>query len=290
MNSIYRLSEKKILLMSMLSYACIFSLKLGGYFVTGFMVLLADALHTLTDIILSGFLLLALVFSERKADETHMFGYGRAQNIAALAAATFFLSSTSLTLYEQALPKFFDPNVVSTYQHAGIGLFVVLLSMFFVSFSLFQMFFRKKSGAATRAQLLELVNDELALVMVLFGIIFTLMGYPLADPLASVIIASIITINAIRLFKENMCFLLGKSPGKEYLEKLVNFIENVDGVMNVSNVKAEYIGPDQVFASLTIFIEHGIPIEKAEKIIDSVEKKIQGEFQHLHCDINLGSQ
>ena len=60
--------------------------------------------------------------------------------------------------------------------------------------------------------------------------------------------------------------------------------------MNVSNVKAEYIGPDQVFASLTIFIEHGIPIEKAEKIIDSVEKKIQGEFQHLHCYINLGSQ
>ena len=55
--------------------------KLAAYYVTGVMALFAEALHTLSDIFISGFLLLAALYSRRAADERHMFGYGRAQNI-----------------------------------------------------------------------------------------------------------------------------------------------------------------------------------------------------------------
>lgn len=290
MINLHHTGEKKILLMSTLSYTCIFFLKVGAYMATGFMALLAETLHTLTDMVLSGFLLVALIFSERRANETHMFGYGRAQNVAALAAATFFLSTVCLTLYEQAFPKLLNPNSSLTYQQGEIGAIVVLISMIFVSVPLVQMILRKNSGAVIKVQLLELINDELALITALFSIIFTILGYPLADPFATIIIASIITLNAIRLFKENMCVLLGKSPGKEYLDKLVQLIENIDGVLNVTNVKAEYIGPEQILTTLTIFIAHGTSIEIVEKIVNSVEKKVHTEFQYLQCTINIGVQ
>jgi divalent metal cation (Fe/Co/Zn/Cd) transporter len=73
-------------------YILIFAMKLSVYFMTGVMAIFAEALHTLSDIFVSSFLLLATIWSRRKADEVHMFGYGRAQNVAALVAATLFIS------------------------------------------------------------------------------------------------------------------------------------------------------------------------------------------------------
>ena len=74
------------------------------------MVLLAKALHTLSDIFISGYLLIALLWSRRKADEVHMFGYGRAQNAAALVAAMLFISFASYTLFEESIPRLFRPE------------------------------------------------------------------------------------------------------------------------------------------------------------------------------------
>ena len=90
--------------LALLTYLAVFALKLGAYFTTGVMVLLAEALHTLSDIFISAFLLVALLWSRRKADAIHMFGYGRAQNVAALVAATLFISFTSYKLFEAVHP------------------------------------------------------------------------------------------------------------------------------------------------------------------------------------------
>ena len=78
------------------AYIAILVLKVAVYFITGVMALLAEALHTLSDIFVTSFLLAGAYYSRRSADQEHMFGYGRAQNIAALVAATLFISFTSL--------------------------------------------------------------------------------------------------------------------------------------------------------------------------------------------------
>src|SRR5512134_796062 len=93
--------ELRGIVVALIAYVAVFALKLAAYFVTGVMVLLAEALHTLSDIFISSFLLIALVWSRRKADKVHMFGYGRAQNVAALVAATLFISFTSYKLFEE---------------------------------------------------------------------------------------------------------------------------------------------------------------------------------------------
>jgi divalent metal cation (Fe/Co/Zn/Cd) transporter len=58
---------------------------------------LAEALHTLSDISVSGYLLIAVICPLARPDDVHMFGYGRAQNVAALAAATLFITFTNST-------------------------------------------------------------------------------------------------------------------------------------------------------------------------------------------------
>lgn len=155
-------NELRSLRLSVGLYALIFALKLGVYFVTGVMGLLAEALHTLSDIFVSGFLLVATIWSRKEADEVHMFGYGRAQNVAVLVAATLFISFTSFKLYEEAIPRLFQPEEAA-YRNVPLALGVILGSMLIAAFPLVRLLTQKKRGAAAKAPLMELINDEFGL-------------------------------------------------------------------------------------------------------------------------------
>jgi cation diffusion facilitator family transporter len=159
------------LVLALTTYVVVFALKLGAYFGTGVMVLLAEALHTLSDIFISAFLLIALLWSRRKADAVHMFGYGRAQNVAALVAATLFISFTSYKLFEESIPRLFHPDEPA-YSNLWLALTVILISMAIAAAPLVVFLRQQKRGASARAQLMELINDELGLLAALGGTLF----------------------------------------------------------------------------------------------------------------------
>ena len=267
-------------------YVLIFAMKLIVYFMSGVMALLAEALHTLSDIFVSGFLLVATLYSRKKADEAHMFGYGRAQNVAALVAATLFISFTSFELYREAIPRLFQPSEAS-YQNLGLALGVIIVSMIIAAAPLISLLRQKTRGAAAKAQLTELVNDELGLLAALIGTLFIAAGQPIADPLASMVVATIIAINAIRLFRENSSFLLGRSPGPEYLANIERIARTVPGVLDVHDLRAEYIGPDQVHAGMHIVVRRGVPIEEAERIAAEVDRQVHQGLNAGYCVIQI---
>jgi ferrous-iron efflux pump FieF len=268
-------------------YLFVFALKLAVYLVTGLMALLAETLHTLSDIFVSGFLLVAAIWSQKEADEVHMFGYGRAQNVAALVAATLFISFTSFKLYEEAIPRLFQPEE-ATYQNLSLALGVIVFSMAVAAAPLMGLLRQKEHGAAAKAQLLELVNDELGLLAVLVGTLFVLWDRPIADPIASIVVATIIAINAIGLFRENLCLLIGRSPGPEFLAEMERLARSVPGVLDVHDLRAEYVGPELIHADVHIGVRQGMPIEEANRIsaqvIHQVHQQMPGRFCTVHVD------
>jgi len=267
-------------------YALMFAMKLAVYFLTGVMAMLAQALHTLSDIFISGFLLVATMWSRKEADEVHMFGYGRAQSVAALVAATLFISFTSLELYRESIPRLFRSET-TTYQNLPLALGVIVLSMLIVVAPLIGLFRQKHRGAAAKAQLMELVNDELGLVAAFVGTLFIMWGQPLADPIATIVIATIVAVNAIGLFRENLCFLMGRSPGREFLARVESLARSVVGVLGVHDLRAEYVGPDAVHTGMHIEVQPHLPIEEADRIAEEVRELIHRETGCLYCVIHM---
>ena len=267
-------------------YILIFVMKLVVYLMSGVMALLAESLHTLSDIFVAGFLLVAALYSRKKADETHMFGYGRAQNVAALVAATLFISFTSFELYKEAIPRLFQPPE-ALYQNLNLAVGVLLVSMVIAAAPLVTLFKQKTRGAAAKAQLTELFNDELGLLAALVGTLFIIWNKPIADPLAAIAVATIIAYNGVKLFIENFNFLLGQSPGVEYLAKLEATARSVPGVLGVHDVRAEYIGPDVVHAGLHIEVQRGTPVEEADRIAEEVEQRVHAGTKSGFCIIHV---
>lgn len=267
-------------------YAVIFAAKLITYFVTGVMAMMAEALHTLSDVFIFGFLLLAAIWSRKASDKTHMFGYGRAQNVAALVAATLFISFTSFELYRESIPRLFQTEETA-FQNLGLALGVIIASMLLVAAPLIGLFRQKARGAAARAQLVEMFNDELGLLAALVGILFILWGYPIADPIASLVVATIIAWNAIKLFRENASFLLGRAPGPDFQARVEHEARSVPGVLGVHDYRAEYVGPDVVHAGMHIEVARGLPIEEADRIAENVKRRIHEGTDAGYCVIHV---
>jgi len=268
-------------------YLAVFVMKLWVYFITGVYALFAEALHTLADIFVTGFLLIALVLSHRAADEDHMYGHGRAQNAAALVAATLFISFTSFKLYEEAIPRIYTHHE-AVYSNLWLAVYVLVASMVIAAAPLVWMFMKKRThGAAAKAQLMELVNDELGLLAALVGTLFIIHGEAIADPIAAIIVATIIAVNAVGLFRENFTMLMGGHPGAGYLKQLEEQARSVKGVLDLHDLRIEYIGPDQVHVDLHIVVEKGMLVEDGDAISEEVCERIQKFTGSRYCVVHL---
>lgn len=267
-------------------YLLILAAKLAAYFASGVMALLAEALHTLSDIFISGFLLVAALYSRKQADATHMFGYGRAQNVAALVAAVLFISFTSFELYREAIPRLAQPEAPA-YGNLPLALGVILGSMAAAAFPLVKLLRQGARGAAAKAQLFELFNDQLGLLAALAAVLAIRWGYPIADPIASIAVATLIAANAIGLFRENASFLLGRSPGPEFLARVESVARSVPGVVAVRDLRAEYVGPETVHAGLRIVVDPVLTVTEGARIVDEVHRRVHEGTHAGYCFIQI---
>jgi cation diffusion facilitator family transporter len=264
-------------------YTFLFVIKLAAYFYTHIGVMFAEAMHSTADMLIVGFLLVATYLSKKPADSEYRFGYGRAQNIAALVAATIFISFTSFETLREAIPKLWAvPEEMSGYTLA-IG--VLVLSVVVSGLPLITLLRNKKRSAAEKAQLIEVVNDELALVAALVGIVLVSMGLPLADPIASIVVALVIAANAIILWRENAAGLMGRSPDDAFYEMVRETAMSVPGVLATHSVIAERVG-EQTHLGMHVEVAGGTLIEDADRMADAVVALISGKVEDIYVVVH----
>ncbi len=279
-------AEMRGLQVALAVYGVLFVLKISVWLVSGVMAVFAEALHTLSDLFISTFLLAAAVWSRRSADEVHQFGHGRAQNAAALAAAVLFISFTSYKLYEEAIPHLFEP-VTTGYQNLDLVLAVLLVSVVLAAIPLLLLRRAKGRGAAARAQARELFNDELGLLAAIVATVGIVEGEPLLDPIAAIVVATIIAYGAVGLLRENISILLGASPDREALDRIRSVARSVEGVQGVHDLRAEYIGPRALHADFHIEVAGDRTVREANEIVREVHERVRREADCEYCYVHV---
>jgi len=179
-------TETRGIKLALVGYLILVALQLGTYFLTHILVLLAQALEMLSDVLISTFLLLSAFWSRKPADEFHMFGHGRGQNVAAMVSATILISFMSLETFREAVPKLFQTHGATEFQNTNLALIVILVGMFVVAVPIIDILRVKARDSSVKAQLIALLKDEASYIAALVGIILVSQGYLWADPLASI--------------------------------------------------------------------------------------------------------
>lgn len=273
---------------TLLIYVLAFSAKISVFFLTGFIALMADALNSLTDIALALMMLMSFRLSRIPADESHPFGHGRGENAAALVAGVAFITVVSFGILRESVPKLLDPVTPTADPIMGIAALVFSMIINTAGILVLRSDLVTGESPASKALLVDLINDQFSAGAAIVGIWGATNGYPLADPVAGTLIAGIIAYTAFRLVKENLVFLIGESPDQEFYHRVEEVVLGVEGVMDVHDVMAEYIGPEKVHVDLHIRVEPEMTVAEADPLTEDVSSGIKAELpQVTHAMVHV---
>jgi len=280
-------TETRGIKLALVGYSLLVVLQLAAYFLTNILLLYAQALEMFSDVLVSIFLLISIRWSRKPADEFHMFGHGRSQNVAGLVSAVIFVAFMAIEVFREAIPKFWETTQAGQFQNPSIALAVIAASMIVLAIPVIDILRVKTKGASSRTQLVQLLKDEFSYVPAIIGVVLVAQGYYLADAVASIIIGVIIVLGGLYLFRDNFHYLVGKAPNREFLGRLESTARSVDGVLSVHDLRAEYVGPNAVHAGLHIEVARGTSIEEADRIAHEVERRVSQDTGCQHCVIHV---
>ncbi len=278
--------EARGIWITLIGYLVVIVLQIWAYYSTHILVLLAGAFDTASDIVISGFLIVAVWVSRRPPDREHMLGHGRAQNIAALIAASFFVFSLSFEMFREALSEFLSPGAPS-YENIPLALGVTVAALVATTVPFLDIIRTKNRGAAVTAQLVALAEMELSYSAALVTVVLLSFGYHVFDPLVSILIAVFIAVSGLYLIRDNIGYLMGRAPPREFFENVGAIARSVDGVLGVHEIVAEYGGPNIINMGLHIEVAYGTPIEEADRIAGEVRRRIMREEGCTYCIVHV---
>lgn len=275
---------KRISLASIILAIALTILKIGAWYLSSSISLLASLIDSATDILASSINFFSIRYAMREADNNHHYGHGKAESLSAIAQSMFITGSSFFLIL----------NAIGQLQHASplqndrIAIIVMLLSISATAILvLFQRHIIKKTNSPSlKADNLNYLNDLLTNTGVLIALLLssTLHLY-IADPIFAIIIGIIMLHNVWRIIKDGIAILMDSALPQEEMQKIQHAIDNVEGHLGAHRLRARKIGQWRLIDMHLAFPNH-ISLSKAHEINDHVENKIAACFNEP-CEIMI---
>ena len=197
---------------SVLAAAFLVALKLVAGLVSGSLGLIAEAVHSGTDLVAALLTFLALRVAVRPADRDHPYGHGKAEHLAALGEGGFLVLASAFIAI-QALTRLLDGSHESldpqwwTFLVLGVVL-VVDVTRMVVSHRAAV----KHGSPALASNALHFASDMVGTIAVLIGLLLARAGSPAADSFAALAVAVLVVVAAVRLMRRNVDVLMDATP------------------------------------------------------------------------------
>ncbi len=248
----------------------------GGF--SGSIALLADAVHSFSDIFTSLAVYIGLKLSQRKPDEKFPYGYYKFETLASLLISVIIIISGFEITIESI-------NGILTPKPISIPLFAISVAIISVVISF--LLFKNKDKVGTEIGSRALINDGqhsfvdvFSSLIVFAGILGAYIGYPFFQGVAGLAVALLILYIGLKFGKEAVLVLLDANLDPKTVEKIKSIATNTKGVEGVHDIKVRRSGP-YVFAELHLETKNRLSIEKASQISESLEKRIINEVNDL---------
>ena len=147
---------------------------------------------------------------------------------------------------------------------------------------------RKLDSSAFKADAWHHRSDALSSVGALAGIGLARLGFPMMDPIASLLICGVIIKVAADIFLDAISKMLDTSAGKDFDQAILKFIEEQPDVRHVDVLQSRQFG-NKVYVDLEIAVESDISLIDAHDISERVHSAVEREFpnvKHVMIHIN----
>lgn len=247
---------------------------------TGSMAILADAVHSLTDIANNIVAWVVMHFSSLPADLKHPYGHRKFETIAVFVLASI-LMVLAFEIAVTAVRK--EETIVESSGFEFITMLSVLVINILIT-SWQHMWAQRLDSDILRADATHTFADVLTTIVVIIGWQLSAIGYVWLDRLCALGVACVIVYLAFNLFRRTLPVLVDEYAINP--EELISIIKKVHGVKSVYKVRSRWIG-NACAVDLVISVDPALTTEDSHTIADEVESLIEKSFDVTDISIHV---
>lgn len=262
-------------------------------FVAGIMgnssAMVSDAVHSLSDVFATFIAFLGVRFGRREADASHPYGHERIESLAAVVLGLILLV-TGVGIGWVGLEKILAGNYESLPIPGMIALIAAIVSiavkegMFWYT----RHWARVIRSSAFEADAWHHRSDAMSSIDALVGVGGSMLGYPVLDPIASVVICLFILKQGISIIYDALKKMLDTSCGEQFEKEVRQLVDAEDQVERIDMLRTRMFG-DKVYIDMEIAIDGSMQLTDAHAIAERVHDDIEHAFpevKHVMIHVN----
>lgn len=250
--------------------------------------MISDSIHSFSDVITTLIAWIGVKASKKEADAAHPYGHERIECIASLLLGIVLLG-TGLGVGQVGLENIFSGNYQALAVPSAIALVAAVVSI--VSKEAMYWYTRYYANlihsSAFLADAWHHRSDAFSSIGSLIGIAGAMMGYPVLDSVASVVICLFIVKASYDILKDGVVKLLDTSCGESYDKKLADYISGQEGVVCVDSLRSRMFG-NKVYIDLEIQVDGEKSLREAHQVAEQIHDDVEKTFPDVkHIMIHL---
>jgi len=250
----------------------LFTLKFIAAVVSGSLALMSDAINSFTDIAASLAIFICVRVSNKEADEGHPFGHHRAEPIAGLIVA-ILAAVLGFEIIRVSVERLIAGKAIS------IGIPALIVPIITILTKGIMAWYLKRAGNAVnspaiKASAFDSLNDVFVSIATFIGVVGARKGYYLTDPIAGLLISLWIIYTGYRIGVENIDYLMGRSPGRAFMELIENAAKDSPGVKSLNKIRAHYVG-NFIHVEMHIAVDKNLSTVESHAIGEDIESRVE---------------
>ena len=248
--------------------------------------MISDAVHSLTDVLTTFLVIFGLVMASKNADKKHPYGHERIESVCGIILS-FCLFLTGLGIGYLGLINIIN---YKNLQVPGLLSLIAALISILVKEGMFHytIYYAKKlKSTSLKADAWHHRSDALSSIGAFIGIFFARFGFPILDPVCSLLICLLIVISAIQIFKEAISQMIDISCDEKTNEAILKIIEDTHENVVVKDFKTRIFG-SKIYIDALIATDGNMSLKDADKIVTHIHDVVEKKFKEVkHCNIHI---
>lgn len=278
----------------------------GGKAVTGYLsgstAIIADAAHSLSDVVLSGVALWSFKAARAPKDKEHPYGHGKIETLGALGISLMLLTTGggiawhALDVFQGLLISSSHLDIHSLmhthgndHAHHGIDMEhpILALNMAVISIGVKEGLYwvTKKAGEREGSGLLQANAwhhraDAVSSVIALLGVGGAILGLPILDPLAGILVSGMVVKAGLQTGYQSIMELVDAAAPESLLVPIRETVLQIEGVKNCHNLRGRKAG-SSLHLDVHIEVDPFLSVSAAHNIGETVRHQLHAHHSQV---------
>ena len=249
--------------------------------------MIADAVHSLSDVAGSGLVILGAHLSSKESDREHQYGHERLECVISLILANVLLL-VAAGIGIEGIRGMIDPQSAAMPGMLALIAAVVSVASKEVLYWYTRAAAKKIDSVSLMAEAWHHRSDAISSVGSFIGIFGAMLGFPVLQPAVCVLIAVLIFKVGIDIYRETMNKLIDKACDDETAEKIKATIVAQEGVIALDEIKTRLFG-SKGYVDIEIAWDGTQSLYDAHRIAECVHRQVEELFpgRIKHCSVHV---